>query len=67
MSTVLLPFVLNFHLAEIHNLIVVGEDVLCQRQKKKMRVKHREAQFTCWGEWHEKQNNGGNELEERKR
>lgn len=35
MSTVLLPFVLNFHLAEIHNLIIVGEDVLCQRQKKR--------------------------------
>lgn len=34
MSTVLLPFVLNFHLAEIHNLIIVGEDVSCQRQKK---------------------------------
>ena len=57
-----------FHLFEIflwprsQNLIIVGEDV-----GGKEKVKHKETQFTRWGEWHGKQNNGENELEERKR
>lgn len=29
--------------------------------------KHGETRFSHWGEWQGKQNNGGDELEERKR